>query len=96
VIAHAENDDELWHAVQMQWEIIEEDDRKDVHAKHHYLACSAIPSADTLLSILAARFAASDFRIMLQSVNMDSSCYSFRGTLRDVAAVSISGKRILT
>ena len=95
VSSHADSDAELLHAVQKQWQIVESDAAADAKSTHHYLACSSVSSAESLLSLLSAHVDRSSYHILLHSVQMDSTCYNFEGTLKDVSTISLSGKGVL-
>ena len=95
VDAHVDSDDELLHAVRRQWEVIEADSDADASSRHQYMACSSVSSAPSMLSVLSKHLDESNYHILLQSVTMDSTCYSVAGTLGEVAAISRDGARAL-
>ena len=93
--AHAASDEELLHSVQKQWQIIEAESEADAKSRHHYLACASVSSADSLLSVLSEHLDEANYSILLHSVNRDSSCYSFQGTVKEAVAISKSGMGFL-
>ena len=95
VSSHADSDAEMLHAVQKQWQIIEADASADAKATHHYLACSSVSGAEALWSLLSTQLERSSYQILLHSVSMDSTCYNFEGTLKDVSAIALDGKGVL-
>lgn len=95
VDAHADSDDELLYAVRRQWELIQADSDVDSSSRHQYMVCSSVSSAPSMLSVLSKHLDESNYHILLQSVNMDSTCYSVAGTLREVSLISRDGARTL-
>jgi hypothetical protein len=94
-MSHADSDAELLHSVQKQWQIIETDSAADAKSRHHYLACSSVSGAGPLLSLLSEHLDAANYHILLHSVNMNTTCYTLQGTLKEVSAISVSNKRVL-
>ena len=95
VSVHVDSDDELLHSVQKQWQVIEAESESDVSSRHHYLACASVSSADSLLSLLSENLEGENYGILLHSVNRDSSCYTFQGTVKEAVTISRAGSRFL-
>ena len=92
---HAESDEEMLHSVQHQWELIESSSKADASSRHQFIACASVSSADSLQSLLSKHLGGSSYRVLLHSVARDSSCYSFRATLKESSSISGSGQRFL-
>lgn len=93
VDAHVNSEDELLHAVQKQWAIVEEDSETSTTARHQYLLCSPVSQATAINELLAAQLADGNYRVLMHSVNLDSSCHTVYGTLAEISAISKAGKR---